>query len=222
MSPILNRSARFLHRPLGLAPRLLLVAAAALIATAYFVPLWNLTMFAPQYGDGLRLDIYADTLVGGNGGQDVKEINILNHYIGMRDLAIEDFTEFKWMPFVLGGLALLYLRAAVLGTVKELVDAAVVFCYFGAFSLWSFAYKMYRYGHDLAPGAAVKVDPFTPPIFGYQQIANFEVFSYPRLGSYILLAVLVLVLGAFLVVWRERGVEPESASPEGRVALASI
>src|SRR4030095_13634409 len=118
---------------------LLLVAAAVLIVTAYFAPLWNLTMFAPQYGDGLRLDIYANALVGGNHGQDIKEINILNHYIGMRDLAIEDFTEFKWMPFVLGGLALLYLRAAVLGTVKELVDAAVVFCYFGAFSLWSFA-----------------------------------------------------------------------------------
>src|SRR4029450_12515650 len=108
-----------------------------------------------------RLDIYANALVGGNHGQDIKEINILNHYIGMRDLAIEDFTEFKWMPFVLGGLALLYLRAAGRGTVKELVDAAVVFCSFGAFALWSFPYKMYRYGHDRAPGAAVKVDPFT-------------------------------------------------------------
>ena len=72
-------------------------------------------MFAPQYPNGLRLDIYSHTLVGGNGGQDIKEINLLNHYIGMHDLAVEDFTEFKWMPFVLGGLALLFLRAAVLG-----------------------------------------------------------------------------------------------------------
>ena len=72
-------------------------------------------MFAPQYGDGLRLDIYSYSSQGGNGGQDLKEINLLNHYIGMRDLAEEDFREFKWMPFVLGALALVFLRAAVVG-----------------------------------------------------------------------------------------------------------
>ena len=100
---------------------------------------------------GLHLDIYSHALVAGHGGQDLKEINLLNHYIGMHDLAAEDFTEFKWMPFVLGGMALLYLRAVVLGTVKEMLDAMVVFFYFSAFSLWSFGYKLYQYGHDLAP-----------------------------------------------------------------------
>src|SRR5204863_9383758 len=128
-----------------------------LLVAAHFLPLWNLTMFAPQYPHGLRLDIFDHALVGGNGGQDIKEINLLNHYIGMRDLAAEDFTEFRWMPFVLGGLALLYLRAVALGTVKELVDTTMVFVYFGGFSAWMFAYKLYRYVHELAPTAAVKV-----------------------------------------------------------------
>jgi copper chaperone NosL len=200
----IDRSTRFLHEPVGIAPRVLLTAAAGLIVLTYFLPLWNLTMFAPQYPEGLRLDIYSHTLVGGNGGQDIKEINILNHYIGMRDLTIEDFTEFKWMPFVLGGLALVYLRAVVLGTVKELVDAIVLFMYFGAFSLWSFGYKLFRYGHDLAPNAAVKVDPFMPPMFGYRQIANFEVYSYPRAGSYVLGAVVLLLVGAVWLAWRAR------------------
>ena len=39
-------------------------------------------------------------------GQDIKEINLLNHYIGMKDLVAEDFTEFKWMPFVIGALVI--------------------------------------------------------------------------------------------------------------------
>jgi len=198
-----ERSARFLHAPVGLGPRVLLGLAAALIIAAHFLPLWNLTMFAPQYPQGLRLDIFDHALIGGHGGQDIKEINLLNHYIGMRDLAAEDFTEFRWMPFVLGGLALLYLRALVLGTIKELVDATVLFIYFGAFSLWSFAYKMYLYGHNLSPDAAVRVPPFTPPVFGYQQIANFEVYSYPRAASYLLGAVLLLLLGALWVAWRQ-------------------
>ena len=117
---------RFLHQPIGPLPRLLLVAAAVLTLAVYFLPLWNLTMFAPQYPHGLQLDIYDHGLVGGNGGQDIKEINLLNHYIGMRDLVADDFTEFDWMPCALGAIGLLFLRAAVFATVKEVVDAVVV------------------------------------------------------------------------------------------------
>jgi hypothetical protein len=194
---------RFLDAPLDLSPRLLLVAAAAVLVLTYLFPLWNLTMFAPQYPEGLRLDIYSYTLVGGRGGQDIKEINVLNHYIGMRDIAVEDFTEFKWMPFVIGALGLVFLRAAVHGKVATLVDAAVLFGYFSAFSLWQFGYKLYRYGHDLSPTASVKVPGFTPPIFGFQQIANFEVYSYPQAATYAMVAAWLLVLGAAFVAWRQ-------------------
>ena len=93
--------------------------------------------------------------------------------------------------------------ASVLGTVKELVDATMVFAYFGAFSLWSFASRLYRYGHELAPGAPVKVDPFMPPLFGYQQIANFEVYSYPKAGSYLLFGVALLLAVALGIAWRQ-------------------
>jgi hypothetical protein len=184
--------------------RLLLVVAAALLTVVYVAPLWNLTMFAPQYPEGLRLDIYGFKLVGGNNGQDIKEINVLNHYIGMRDLVPEDFTEFQWMPFVVGALVLLVLRAAVHGRIADLVDVTVLFVYFGAFSLWSFAYKLYHYGHDLAPTASVKVDPFMPPVFGYKQLANFEVYSYPQLASYALAASGLLLLTALVVAARDR------------------
>ena len=201
---LIERSAAFLHAPIGVGPRLALVLAAVLVCSAHFLALWNLTMFAPQYRHGLRLDIYDNALVGGNRGQDITEINLLNHYIGMRSLQTEDFTEFKWMPFVLGGTALLFLRASVLGTVKELVDATMVFAYFGAFSLWSFASRLYRYGPELAPGAPVKVDPFMPPLFGYQQIANFEVYSYPKAGSYLLFGVALLLAVALGIAWRQR------------------
>jgi hypothetical protein len=187
---------------LGLVPRLLLVVAAVALAVTLTQPLWRLTMFAPQYPDGLRMDIHTQELKGGNNGQDIKEINLLNHYIGMRDLTTEDFTEFKWMPFAIGGIALLFLRAAVLGTMGALVDAAVLFVYFGAFSLWSFGYKLYMYGHNLAPNAPVKVPPFTPPMFGYQQIANFEVYSYPQAGSYVMGAAGLLLLAAVTLSWR--------------------
>jgi len=202
MRNLLDTLNQHLDARLDFGPRVLLVTASVLLVITLALPLWNLTMFAPQYGDGLRMDIYTYTLQGGNTGQDIKEINLLNHYIGMRDLSNEDFTEFKWMPFAIGVLALIALRAAVHGTMASLVDATVLFMYFGAFSLWSFWNKLYTYGHNLAPGAPVKVAPFTPPVFGYEQIANFEVYSYPRAGTYVMLAAGIALVLALGLAWR--------------------
>jgi copper chaperone NosL len=199
----LEKVNRLLDSPIDIGPRILLVLAFALLLPTYLAPLYDLTMFAPQYQDGLRLHIYSYRLVGGNGGQDVKEINLLNHYIGMKDLAAEDFTEFKWLPFVIGIFGLLFLRAAVMGKLTHLVDVLVLYVYFGAFALWSFAYKMYSYGHNLAPTAAVRVAPFTPPLFGYKKLANFEVYSYPAIGSYALAAAALCLVLAFVLAWRE-------------------
>ena len=59
-----------------------------------------------------------------------------------------------------------------------------------------------HYGHTLAPTAPVKVPPFTPPVFGYQQIANFEVYSYPRGGTYLLVAAALVLFIALGLAWR--------------------
>ena len=203
MKGILERSNRQLEVPLGGVPRLLLLVAALLLVPTYFAPLWKMTMFAPQYPGGLRLDIHSYKLEGGNKGQDIKEINLLNHYIGMKDLTTADFTEFKWMPFVIGMLALLFLRAIVHGRLGDLMDVVVLYLYFGLFSLWSFSYKLWSYGHDLAPTAAVKVAPFMPPLFGRKQLANFEVYSYPAPASYALAAVAAALFLALYLAWRD-------------------
>ena len=40
--------------------------------------------------------------MGGDDGNDLTEINVLNHYIGMAELKPADFTELKWIPLVIG------------------------------------------------------------------------------------------------------------------------
>jgi hypothetical protein len=211
MQTILERADRFLEKELDLKERALVIVAALMLAAVYLFPLWNLTMFAPQYPDGLRMHIYSYKLEGGNLGQDVKEINILNHYIGMKDLVAEDFTEFKWMPFVVGAIGLLFLRTAVHGRMASLIDVIVLYGYFAAFSLWSFGYKLYSYGHNLAPTAAVKVGPFMPPMFGYKKLANFEVYSYPAAGSYALGFSIVLLVATFWLAWHDKPVRAKRA-----------
>lgn len=185
-------------RPIPDRGRLLLVAGAVLTAIAIFLPLWQIHLVAPQYQEGLDMYIHSHKLEGGNEGQDIKEINTLNHYIGMQPLQEEDFTEMRFIPFLLGGFALLALRAAVFGKIGAAIDVFVLFTYFGAFSMWRFYYRLYTYAHDLDPKAPVDIDPFMPALIGKNEIANFTQYSYPREGSIVLLGAALCYAGA---VW---------------------
>jgi hypothetical protein len=197
---LLDREFAFFERRLVLRSRLLILAAAVAMIPAFFFPLWNMVFTSNQYTDGLVLRIYAQELQGGKtpNRDDLREINSLNHYIGMRPLLESDFSEFSWLPLAFGVLILLALRAMVIGKMASLVDVFVLFAYLGLYSLWSFYHRLYTYGHNLDPTASIKVEPFTPPLFGTKQIANFSVQSYPDLGSFALIAFAVLMLLAIV------------------------
>lgn len=196
MQDFLRHEIFFLRRPLNLGSRLLLLLGAAALAAAAFLPLWQIHLVAPQYREGLALHIYSHKLVGGNDGQDLHEINTLNHYIGMKTLSESDFTEMEWMPFALGGFALLALRAAVIGRMATVVDLGVLFLYFTVFSLGNFYYRLYTYGHTLDPKAPMTIEPFTPVMLGSQKIANFVQTSLPQSGGYMLGVFVVLIIAA--------------------------
>jgi hypothetical protein len=204
----------FFELPLTLTSRILILVAVVALLPAYFFPLWNMSFFSNQYTDGLVLHIYSYQLEGGKtpNRDDLREINSLNHYIGMRPLLESDFSEFTWVPLVVGLLIILALRAMVIGKMSNLVDVVVIFIYFGAFSMWSFYHRLYMYGHNLDPTASIKVQPFTPPFFGSKQIANFTVNSFPGLGSYAFFAFgILLVLAVLLSAKRGKPAEQAAA-----------
>jgi len=205
MKDIFRRELQFLRRPLNLRSRLLLLGCAALLVATIFLPLWRIRLVAPQYMEGLELHIYAFQIIGGNHGQDLAEINNLNHYIGMKPIAQADFVEMKLVPFAFGMFVLLALRAAVIGRMVSVIDLVVLFVYFGAFSIGSFAYRLYVYGHDLDPHAPVRIPGFTPVVIGTQKIANFVQSSLPQIGGVLLVVVGILMVAA---MWCSRQEEP--------------
>ena len=194
---------KWLDRVLSPRARLAVLGAGLLLVLAPFFPLWQITMFANQFPEGIRMSVFAYKLVGGSGGGDLEGINILNHYIGMHDISAADFVEMKFIPFALGVFFLIGLRAALFAKVRDVIDLTVLFLYFSVFSFGVFWYRMYTYGHRLDPEAPIKVAPFTPPVFGHQHIANFDVYSYPGLGT-ILLMVFGLGLMTVLVLEARR------------------
>ena len=187
-----------LDRPVNRTGRILLLAATLLLLLGGTLPLWRISLVAPQYAEGLTLDMYAYQIVAGNKGQDLAEINTLNHYIGMKPIAQADFLEMKVLPFAIGVFALLALRSVVIGRIVTLVDLSVLFLYFGVFSLGSFAYRLYTYGHQLDPHAPMKIAPFMPVVIGSQQIANFVQTSLPLAGTICMTAFLVLLIAALV------------------------
>jgi len=187
---------RLLDRPVSLTGRLLVLVAVVVLLAGATLPLWRISLVAPQYAEGLTLDMYAYQIVAGNDGQDLAEINTLNHYIGMKHIAQADFLEMKLLPFAIGVFALLALRAVAVGTIMSLVDLAMLFTYFGVFSLGSFAYRLYSYGHHLDPAAPMTIEPFMPVVFGSQQIANFVQTSLPLAGTLCMVGFFLLLITA--------------------------
>jgi hypothetical protein len=201
MKTWLDKANTFFDLPLTIKSRVVTLIAVLALIPVFIFPLWKMSFRSNQYPDALTLNIYAYQLEGGKtqNRDDLREINSLNHYIGMRPLLESDFSEFVWIPFVVGALGVLALRAMVIGRMSNLVDVFVIFSYFGLFSFWSFYNKLHAYGHNLDPTAAIKVAPFTPPLFGQQVVGNFTVASYPGAASFALVAFSVLLLAAIFL-----------------------
>jgi copper chaperone NosL len=195
----------FFSQPISMIARVILLLSIFTTIFAFTNPLWVMSFRSNQYPDPLKMSIHINHLEGqkSESRDDLREINSLNHYIGMRPLLESDFAEFTWLPFVVGAFVLLVLRVVAFGRLRDLVDIVMMYVYFGLFSAWDFYNKLYGYGHNLNPEAPIKVPGFTPPLLGEEKIANFWVHSYPAFGSYALAAFGALMALALLIAfWR--------------------
>jgi hypothetical protein len=190
----------WLSKPLGDKSRWFLLLLLTPLLLALIVPIWRMRFDAPQYPQGLELVIFPYTVTG-----DVQAVNTLNDSIGMARIDRAALSDLDFLPFALGALALLLLRVVAIGDLRSLVDLLALYSYFGVFALARFAYRLYVFGHNLDPKAALQVEPFTPTLFGTGTVANFTITSLPARGSFYLAAVgLALLLILLLNVRSQR------------------
>lgn len=191
--------------------RLILLAALALLPIFFLpvLPIWHMRMVAPQYREGLMLHIYTNTISG-----DVDKINILNHYVGMKAISTDDFKEFTYLPQLLTLLGVMALFAGLTGRRWVAVLGWLVFTGCAVVLFSDYIRWLYRYGHELDPRAAIRLQAFMPPVIGYQRMANFQVWSYPGLGTWLLFA--AWLLGP-VAVWLETR-RPQSDKAATRAA----
>ncbi len=178
----------------------LLALAALLLLGVFFKPLWKITLEAPQYPEGLGMLIWVNDITGEN-PHDLYNINLLNHYIGMKYIEPEKIPELKVMPFVFGFFVLLGLAGAATGSRKLLLLWVGLFVVFGILGLLDFYRWEYDYGHNLDPNAPLKIPglAYQPPLIGCKTLLNMKACSFPAEGTYIALASLILGLAALML-----------------------
>jgi len=156
------------------------VASAALFVGSFFVPWWQFWLYAPQYPKGLSLVI---SLTGMGG--DVSEIDLLNHYIGMKHLAGAAPTERHLAGFGVAAICILTLGLLTLSGRRLNKLVALPAISFPIVFIADSFYWLYSFGHQLDPRAPLHIGAFTPQMFGNGQIGQFETFARPSVGFWL-------------------------------------
>ena len=166
----------------------------------FVFPLWYIDLEAPQYPEGIGLEIWINQIVGQN-PHDLANINGLNHYIGMKEIEPESIPELKIMPYLMIFMMLFGLMAGILGKRTLVYTWILLFIIMAAIGMYDFYMWEYDYGHNLNPKAAIKIPgmAYQPPLIGSKMLLNFNAVSMPDISFYILFSVVILAVIALLI-----------------------
>ncbi|QSR89553.1 hypothetical protein IT6_04580 [Methylacidiphilum caldifontis] len=179
--------------------RAIITLASLLLILSYFFPFWKIQLLAPQYPEGIRMFIWLNTITGGT-EFDLFNINLLNHYIGMKHIDPNAVPELKILPFIIGFLIAFGLISALLGKRVLLFAWVGTFIAIALIGIADFYRWEYDYGHNLDPNAPIKVPglAYQPPLIGTKHLLNMTASSFPDIGGYI--AIVSLLLGVVAII----------------------
>jgi len=164
--------------------RILITLAAVMLVLLFFFPIWKITLIAPQYPGGISMYIWINKITGETPGT-LQNINILNHYVGMKFIEPDSIPELQYFQFVIAGMGILALLLAWFDRKPLYLAWVILFVILGALAIYDFYLWEYDYGHNLSPTAPIKVPgmAYQPPLFGKKTLLNFIAYSYPNWGS---------------------------------------
>jgi len=179
-------------------PRILMGLAVLSLVALFIWPMWRITLFAPQYPDGVTMYIYINKL-GGNSPGTLQNINILNHYVGMKYIEPDSIPELTYFPWVIAGMMGLGLLAVAINRRQFYLAWAVIFVILAGLGIYDFYLWEYDYGHNLSDTAPIKIPgaSFQPPLIGEKPILNFLAQSYPHTAGIIAGLSIPLALAAW-------------------------
>lgn len=177
----------------------LMICASLILLLVFLFPIWNIDLDAPQYPEGIGLRIWINKMTGAK-EFDLKNLNGLNHYIGMKPIEPNDIAELKYMPYIIfffigSGLVVSFLKRKYVAVWIILLIAIMLI------GLYDFYMWGYDYGHNLNPNAPIKVPgmSYQPPVIGTKKLLNITATSLPGIGSVIIFFSVMLAAAAFII-----------------------
>jgi len=181
--------------------KIIITSASVFLILTFFFPIWQINLQAPQYPEGIGLNIWINQ-ISGQKTNDINTLNELNHYIGMKKILPNSIKELKVMPYILIFMILFGITVGVSGKkilVKVWIGLFLILALAGMidFYMWE-----YSYGHNLNPEAPIKIPgmSYQPPLLGSKQLLNIDATSLPHIGSII---IFISVLTTCIALYKE-------------------
>ncbi len=183
-------------------PTAIFATSAFLLLISIFLPYWSLTLHAPQYPNGLTVDIYVNQVSG-----DVEEVDGLNHYIGMRSMKDGGVLERTLSIVIIVSLALLTVGAiyvhspvAAFFTLPALLYPLI---FLGDLYFW-----LWNFGTNLDPRAPLSsaIKPFVPPLLGTGMVGQFKTVAHWEIG--LILAILASLMIPVALYYHRKAYKP--------------
>lgn len=197
--------------------RIIIAIGSLAICIMFFVPVWSIYLIAPQYPEGLSMQIWLYKITG-----EVEIINGLNHYIGMKHINADMFPEFSFLVYILGFFVLFGLVVAFTGS-RKLLFAYLILSVLGAVAaLVDFYMWGYDYGHNLDSTAAIQVPglSYQPPLIGHKKLLNFDSYSYPDTGGWVIVTVTAFFFIIWFLEWRKHKKQKAMTTHKKRVSVS--
>ena len=206
-----------MNNKLTIASRIMAAFGSGALVAVFFLPVWRIDLFAPQYPEGLTMNIWINGLTG-----QVDIINGLNHYIGMKHITEAMFPEFVYLPYVVGFFMLLGMIISISGSRKILFAYICLTVIGGILAMYDFYQWGWDYGHNLDSTAPIQVPglSYQPPLFGHKRLLNFDAYSFPHVGGWIVIAASGLMVAVWVI--EKLRLRKLKIKPISKLALSSV
>lgn len=173
-----------------LIPSIIMIVAVLILLISIFMPYWEITLHAPQYPGGLVAKLYVNRATG-----DVRELDGLNHYIGMKPLGEAAPLERSLSIFIIAGIVLLAIGAIYVHSPIALFLSIPSILY-PVFFLGDLYFWLWNFGMNLDKRAPLSgaIKPFVPPLLGEGKIGQFRTVASWEIGLYLSIVASVLIL----------------------------
>ena len=135
--------------------RILMILGPLFLLGLFVYPLWNIRLEAPQYPIPLGMYIHVNKITD-ELPHDVKNINLMNHYVGMKEIP-EHMKEFDLFPPIIIAMVIIGLLIGFKANYKWFLIWFLVMSAMGVAGMYDFYLWEYEYGHNLKPKAEMKI-----------------------------------------------------------------